>query len=143
MKKIKFLTLAIVFAFGFLTSCSSDDDGFTVTQEQLIKKWYYKEYVVAGITIPYDHEECGRDYSEFLADGIFKEYYIWECDPIDSETDLGTYTLSGNVVTVNISGETYNATVTGISATTLQLSTQTDFNDDGTDETVIINFTSN
>lgn len=141
MKKI-FLLLAFI-AIS-LTSCSKDDDSSTaVTEANLSKKWYYKSYEVAGQTIPYDNEACGRDYIEFKASGVMIDYSIWACDPLESYTDTGGWALSGNTITTNFDGEIFSVTVTGLTSTTLQVATETDYDDNGTTENVKLNFTAN
>lgn len=143
MKKL-FLFVSI-FAIS-LVSCSDDDDNSTpVNEANIMKKWYLKSYEVAGQTIPYLNEPCGRDYMEFLSGGVYKEYYIYGCDPIDADTDTGTWALSGNSLTVNILGDTETATVSSLTSTTMQFTKLADYDEDpSTPEiTIKINLTSN
>lgn len=143
MKKL--LLFVSIFAIS-LVSCSDDDDNSTTVNEaNLLKKWYFKEYVVAGQTIPYVNEPCGRDYMEFLTGGVYKEYYVYSCDPTEADTDTGAWALSGTTLTVNILGDTYSGTISSLTSTTMQLTTTADFDDDTStpDVSIKINFTSN
>lgn len=142
---MKKLFLLLSFVAVSLTACSDDDSSSSVAvnEANLMKKWYYVSYEVAGQTIPYDNLACGRDYTEFLAEGVLKEYTVWACDPLDADTDLGTWSLSGNTISGTIFGETVTGTVSSLTATTLQITDTFDFDDDGTDETVKINYSTN
>ena len=143
---MKKLLLLLSFVAVSLTSCSNDDDSSStvaVNEANLMKKWYYVSYEVAGQTIPYDNLECGRDYMQFKADDVVEDYYVNSCDPLDADTDLGTWSLSGNTISGTIFGETVTGTVSSLTATTLQITDTFDFDDDGTDETVKINYSTN
>ena len=143
---MKKLLLLLSFVAVSLTSCSNDDDSSStvaVNEANLMKKWYYVSYEVAGQTIPYDNLECGRDYMQFKADDVVEDYYVNSCDPLDADTDLGTWSLSGTTISGTIFGETVTGTVSSLTATTLQITDTFDFDDDGTDETVKINYSTN
>jgi hypothetical protein len=137
MKKFNVLFLAILSAYA--TSCSSDDS--PTTSGDILGKWYFKEYKVQGQTIPYDdHEECGKDYIQFNADGTGANVDVWNC-----ELDIApfTYTKSGNSLTVTSDGVTDIVSITELSSSNLKIKTISDFDDDGDDETVIIVLTKN
>ena len=143
---MKKLLLLLSFVAVSLTSCSNDDDSSStvaVNEANLMKKWYYVSYEVAGQTIPYDNLECGRDYMQFKADDVVEDYYVNSCDPLDADTDLGTWSLSGTTVSATFFGSTVTGTVSSLTATTLQITDTFDFDDDGTDETVKINYSTN
>ena len=143
---MKKLLLLLSFVAVSLTSCSNDDDSSStvaVNETNLMKKWYYVSYEVAGQTIPYDNLECGRDYMQFKADDVVEDYYVNSCDPLDADTDLGTWSLSGTTVSATFFGSTVTGTVSSLTATTLQITDTFDFDDDGTDETVKINYSTN
>lgn len=130
----------------FFTSCSDDDDASSnISASQLQKKWYYVSYTFNGFTMPYDHMDCDRDYIELLSGGIAKDTYVVECtEPITYDTATGTWSLNGNSITVTFNEpELYviTGTITNITDTTLQISAQEDIDDDGTMETIIVNFT--
>ena len=142
---MKKLFLLLSFVAVSLTSCSDDDSSSSVAvnEANLMKKWYYVSYEVAGQTIPYDNLECGRDYMQFKADDVVEDYYVNSCDPLDADTDLGTWSLSGTTVSATFFGTTVTGTVSSLTATTLQITDTFDFDDDGTDETVKINYSTN
>ena len=143
---MKKLLLLLSFVAVSLTSCSNDDDSSSsvaVNEANLMKKWYYVSYEVAGQTIPYDNLECGRDYIQFKANDVVEDYYVNSCDPLDADTDLGTWSLSGTTVSATFFGTTVTGTVSSLTATTLQITDTFDFDDDGTDETVKINYSTN
>lgn len=133
----KFLVLG--FAALFLASCSKDDDN-SIDASKLTKKWYYESTKVAGVTIPYtDHEECGKDYVEFVAGGVMRDVDVWDCE---EDVFLLGWSLSGNKLTVTDGTDVETATVKTLSNTKLVVSSKFDFDGDGTEETVYQNFTS-
>lgn len=137
MKKI----LSLVFGLVFLAACSSDDKESSIDASKLTKKWYFSTTKVFGQTIPYtDHEECGKDYIEFLTGGIVKTVDVWECE---SYTDTGAWALEGKKLTISFEGEIDTATITKLTATTLQISYKEDYDEDGKLETIVTTFTSN
>jgi hypothetical protein len=139
MKKVFALGLGIL----MLASCSKDDEASAIDASKLPKKWYFSTTRVLGQTIPYDdHEECGKDYLEFLSSGILKSVDIWDCV---SYTDTGAWILEGNKITISFDGAAAaeSGTVSKLTDTELQLTIRGDYNDDGKDETIISTFTSN
>ena len=143
---MKKLFLLLSFVAVSLTSCSDDDSSSSsvaVNEANLMKKWYYVSYEVAGQTIPYDNFDCGRDYIQFKANDVVEDYYVNSCDPLDADTDLGTWSLSGTTVSATFFGSTVTGTVSSLTATSLQITDTFDFDDDGTDETVKINYSTN
>lgn len=105
MKNIKFSLLA-VFAVLFLVSCSSSDDdkGNDANMSLLLGKWYNYSYTINGEIFPYDdHEECGKDYMEFLEGGIMRNVDVWECEIY---VDEGTYSVEGDIITAYIYEQT-------------------------------------
>lgn len=135
--KLLFLGLA-VFA---ISSCSSDDDNSTsIDSSKLTKKWYYVSEVVGGQTFPYDdHEECGKDYIEFVAGGVFREVDVFECE---EDMFLSNWSLSGNKITVTVMGEGSAATIKKLNDTTLEVQSKYDYDNDGDEENVVQKFTS-
>lgn len=127
MKKLLGLSLAI---FCFV-SCSSDDNNAptepAVNIAQLTKKWYNVSYIVSGQTIPYDGNpsaNCGKDFSEFLANGVLRKSDITDCQT-DAVVTTGTYahaTEAGITVLITmIGGVTNSYTVVKLNANELQL----------------------
>ncbi len=140
MKKMFTLALGLV----LLGSCSSDDSGSsTIDTAQLTnKKWYYSNSIVNGVSFPYlDHEACGKDYIEFLAGGVYRDVDVWDCE---NDITTGTWSLNGETITVNVANEgSNNGNIVSLTTNSLTVSSSFDFNEDGTSETVIQNFTSN
>lgn len=141
MKKL--IILVTVIAISFVSCSENDESLITINEANIMKKWYYKEYVVSGQTFPYQNESCGRDYIEFMENDIYKEYYVYSCDPTESETDTGTWALSGTTLTVNILGENHTGVISSLTGATMQISTQGDWDENGTIETIKLNLTSN
>ena len=137
---MKILKLSVVVALTTLAfSCSSDDG--PSTSGELTGKWYYKEYKVAGQTIPYDdHEACGKDYIQFNTNGTGANVDVWDC-----EDDIApfTYTRTGNSITVSSDGFSDTAQITELSSTILKIKVVYDFYDDGDEQTVIEVYTRN
>lgn len=102
MKKSIFYLLMFVLSFGFVTSCSSDDDDSGATQS-IVGKWNMTQ---VGYLME-DNEEflinisqlCpGKNFTEveFFADGTFKtEQYEEDCI---QEITTGTYSIEGDVL---------------------------------------------
>lgn len=136
MKKTKLFGV-LLFA-GVLFSCSSDDNGNGNggnNSEAILGKWYNKEYIVLGQTLPYDdHEDCGKDFVEFSPNKTGRFVDIWICEEFE---DSFTYSISGNKLTVTADGETESARITELSNNTLKLKVTYDFDGNGTDEEVI------
>lgn len=131
MKKIKLIVPLLL--TGLIFSCSSDDGA--TTSGELTGKWYYKEYRVAGQTIPYDdHEACGKDYIQFNANGTGANVDVWDC--VEDAAPY-TYTRSGNTITITSDGVSDTAQIIELSETTLKAKRSYDFDDDGDDDQVI------
>lgn len=139
MRKIKLFSLALI--TGLLFSCSSDDNGGTTTSGEIAGKWFNKEYVVAGQTIPYDdHEECGKDFIEFSSNNTGRYVDINECE---EESDAFTYAKDGNKLVITQLDGVENAEIVELSSTTLKLKFTYDFMEDGNEVTVIEVFSKN
>lgn len=139
---MKKLFASTFIALALFSSCSSDDS-VNVTEEKLAKKWYYKSYQANGTTEVYEHESCAKDYAEFLANGSYVESYVQNCSPLSIGTSSGNWTLDGSRVFVTLEGESFNGKITSISDTKLQITVVGDYDDDGDDENIKVNFTSN
>jgi len=113
MKKIYLSLLAVTLAFlsVTLTSCSNDDDSTPVNEQPTANvegKWYYSKMGVSFMGQEqlqnYQHEAgCTKDNVELVSGGVFKDrdYSGSECS-LDELT--GTWSKTGNNVTVNIEG---------------------------------------
>lgn len=139
MKKV--VAFALV-ALSLLASCSSDES-ISVSEEKLIRKWYFKSFKVEGETIQYDHQDCVKDYLELFPDGVYTNNYVTSCAPLNYFTDAGSWTLSGDEITFNDSGDVKIGKITQLTSTNLQITVQGDFDDDGDEETMKTNYTVN
>jgi hypothetical protein len=140
--KTKLLALTLLAAM--FASCSSDD-GESIDYNQLNKKWYHVSEKIGGQTFPYDdHEPCGKDYIEFMSSGMGRFVDVWDCNGSTAviEQDEFSWTRSGKTIIVSIMGYTENATITKLTANTLQVKVMYDWDDDGVDDTVIETYTS-
>jgi len=116
-----------------LFSCSSDDDNGA--KASIVGKWAFVNTVVNGVPIPYDdHEDCGKDYIELKADGTYVSIDVWDCE--EYVDDSGTYTYEGNTITID--GQ--STEVIKLTNSELSIKGTEDFDGDGTDEEIIINF---
>ena len=141
MKKIITLFVLVAMSLSFSYCSDDDNDSTPVTEANIAKKWYYVSYEVNGQTIPYENSECARDYIKFISGGTFEEYLVMSCDPLVAETVNGTWSLSGNTITLTFEGDApTSATISSLTETTMQATDQWDFDDNGTEETVKINF---
>ncbi len=143
MKKLIGLGLAV----ALFASCSDDDGG--IDKNKLMGKWYNVSTNANGETELYDdHEVCGKDYIEFASGGIFRSVDVYGCEGTAavSDTETGTYTTSGNKLTVGFSGENVEGedtvTVTKLTASELKISYRDDDDGDGDEETIIVTYTS-
>ncbi|SFU41783.1 Lipocalin-like domain-containing protein [Pustulibacterium marinum] len=141
MKKT-FVSLLTAGLIAMTISCNSDDDATTneptagtVTAELMEGKWYFVDTQINGISIPYnDHEDCGKDYLEFKADGTLWQIDVWDCE-LDYE-QIGTYAITDGDLYMN--GDYVD--VTTLTANALSITIMEDVDEDGTPEEVISNF---
>lgn len=138
MKKVYALGLGLL----FLASCSSDDGGgSTIDVSQLTKKWYLNTTIVEGQTIPYDdHEDCGKDYLEFVEGGQFRQVDVWECEEYVEEA---VWALDGNTITISLFGQSVSTNIVTLTATVFEVENAYDFDGDGDEEMVRETYTSN
>lgn len=117
------LTLGMTF-----NSCSKDDSG-PVDMNLISGKWLFNKSTAtsSGITIPYstdyfkNEDGCNKDYIELIAGGTAKYgNYATACA---FEEKTGTWSQSGNTITIAVTGSSFNGTfnVTSLSATELIL----------------------
>jgi len=135
MKKL----IGLGFALALFASCS-DDDSSSVNMDNLEGKWYPVSTKVAGETIEYEHETCAKDYIELLEGGVYKTYEVWGCEGntvTDSDTETGTYTTSGNKITITLNGDPNTINVTKLTSSSLHVSYKYDMDEDGEDETTV------
>lgn len=99
MKRITMLIILVLFNL----SCSSDDnDGLSVTKQNLLGKWYLKGGIVNnGVFEDYNHDcVTSRDFQEFFSNNIvtFNGYNI-DCE-LD-EIEESNWSLNGRKITVS------------------------------------------
>lgn len=128
MKKISILFVSILILGTFFSSCTKDDSG-PVDMKYIEGKWNFDKSTAtsSGFTIPYsteyfkNEEGCNKDYIELLAGGIAKYgNYTTACA---FEERMGTWTQSGNTITIIVTGTSFNGTfnVASLSASELLL----------------------
>ncbi|MEP6261016.1 MAG: lipocalin family protein [Gillisia sp.] len=144
MKTIKIL-FALLPLFLIFPSCSSDDDAPAdnpVTVSQLLGKWKMDAASINGgafIPIPDDEDII----YEFKTGGIITISYDFFDDDENDDDDIytGTYTLSNNIVTIIIDGDTVPHTITQISNTSMRLAARFDWDENQGLDDVVFNFT--
>lgn len=85
----------------------------------------------------YEHAAgCEKDYLEFLGGGVLNDVsYFNNGESCEEFSDQGTWSKSGNTLTVTYDGESFTATIVTLDSTTLKISITEDF--EGTPITVI------
>lgn len=117
MKKLIGLGLALF----CLTACSSDDDsGPSINLNQLTKRWYNVSYVVEGKTVPYKHQNCGKDYLEFSGTNVVKQLKYNDCQS-DPTISTGTYTAVEKSLTTIINGATNVYSIKKLNSKSLEI----------------------
>lgn len=128
MKKTSILFLLTLILVASFVSCTKDDSG-PVDMNYIAAKWNFnKSTATSGaFTIPYstdyfkNEDGCNKDYIELNAGGVAKYgNYTSGCA---FEEKTGTWTQSGNTITISVSGTSFNGTfnVASLSATDLLL----------------------
>lgn len=128
MKKSSILFFLVLILGTVFTSCTKDITG-PVDMSFIEGKWNFSKSTASsnGFTIPYSTEYfknedgCNKDYIEFLPAGIVKNgNYTPNCA---LELKVGTWSQSGNTVTVSVTGTSFNGTfkVASLSANELIL----------------------
>ncbi|WP_170860874.1 lipocalin family protein [Flavobacterium fluvii] len=128
MKKTGTLFLLTLILVTIFASCTKDDSG-PVDMNYIEGKWNFnKSTATSGaFTIPYstdyfkNEDGCNKDYIELNAGGNAKYgNYTTACA---FEEKTGTWTQSGNTITIAVSGTSFNGTfnVASLSATDLLL----------------------
>jgi hypothetical protein len=134
MKKISILFVSILILGTVFTSCTKDDSG-PVDMNFIEGKWNFdKSTATSGaFTIPYptdyfkNEDGCSKDYIELIAGGTAKYgNYTTACA---FEEKNGTWTQSGNTITIYVTGTSFNGTfkVASLSATELLLKIDGDY----------------
>lgn len=121
MKKILLLFVSTL-VLG-LTSCSKDDDSSS-DSSNIEGRWeYFQEGTIVGGTetlVSWDHEcTTKKDYVELLSGGVMKDMVYWD-DCID-DVVTGTWSRSGNNLTVALGSESVSAEIMILDSTTLKV----------------------
>jgi hypothetical protein len=139
MKKLVVLFLSVLTSGALLTSCSDDNEGSSIEG-----KW---EFYQEGFSFngqeqlePWDHEEgCDKDYIEFLGGGVLNEVsYFNDGESCEESSEQSLWSKNGNTLTVTIGGESQDATIATLDATTLKIVITEDF--EGMPVSVIVVF---
>ncbi|HEX9979961.1 MAG TPA: lipocalin family protein [Flavobacterium sp.] len=141
--KNRILTLGA--AILLLASCSSDDDT-KIEYDKLTQKWYFVSERVGGETFPYeDHEDCGKDYIQFLTDNSVRYVDVYGCEadePLETVQEA-TWTRNGKTITVQTFAGSQELVIQKLTTSTLEIKSVYDYDEDGDDETVIERYTNN
>lgn len=128
MKKITILFVSVLSLGLALTSCSKDDDSSSSSSATGVEgKWkYVKEgAIVSGQEVLMDYvndaPQCGSDYIEILANGTAKDVYFYTDGGCTSDIATGTWSKSGNTMTVSFEGVTESAEILTLNSTTLKV----------------------
>jgi hypothetical protein len=133
MKKLIGLGLAVV----LFASCSADNEK---AKSKLFNRWYNVSTVENGVTTPYEHKSCAKDYIEFNSSEVFRSYTVLACNGTEVgqvKREAGTFTKQNNVVTISVEGQP-DRMITVKTATATNLTTSVM---DGNHE-VLYNYTS-
>lgn len=124
MKNFKKLVLLFLVASTTLVSCNKDDDSSSGSIEG---SWEFSKVgtIIAGeeFLVDYDHTPgCNKDYTEIIAGGTLKDHYFEDNGSgCEEGIDNGTWSRSGNNITVNFNGDVSIAEILELSSSTLKL----------------------
>ncbi len=133
-----------------MISCSKDDpkpmpiiiplQQLIVEGQSIMGKWYYKETIINGTTIPYDdNETCGKDYLEFYSQTKVRRIDVFDCqEDVDFDVD---YTKMGNVLTLSSAQGSRTVEITELNPDTFAYKYEYDDNGDGNPERYTERFT--
>jgi hypothetical protein len=135
MRKISILFVLALILGAVFASCTKDDSG-PVDMNFIEGKWNFNKSTAtsSGFTIPYstdyfkNEDGCSKDYVDIKTEGVVKYgNYTAGCA---FEEKTGTWTQSGNTITISVSGTSFNGTfnVASLSATELLLKIDGEYN---------------
>jgi hypothetical protein len=116
MKNIKYLLVMIVAVMAFV-SCDNDDDDDIMGDPALVGQWVYTEVDLPdffSVTLNFDSDLRGFTESLSFIDNVeFTQInsftYSTNGDQltlvIDGETEVSTYSISGNLLTIDDTGD--------------------------------------
>ena len=140
MKKLVVLFLSVLTSGLLLTSCS-DDDGDSGSIEG---KWeFYQEGFSFGGAEQlelYEHTAgCEKDFIDLKSGGNYEEVtYFNNGESCQDDIGTGTWSRSGNTISITFDGETFDGTIVTLNNTTLKVSITEDF--EGVAVTAIVVF---
>lgn len=146
MKKVFLLFVSVLIIGVLFTSCTKDVSG-PVDMNLIGGKWFFNKSTAtsSGITIPYstsyfkNEDGCNKDYIDILAGGIVK-YGDYSLNCVFAGKD-GTWTQSGNTITINVTGTSFNGTFNVASLTATELILKIDGTYQGNSGTFNLYFT--
>jgi hypothetical protein len=128
MKKSIILFLSALTLGTVFTSCTKDDSG-PVDMNFIEGKWNFSRSTATSgsFTLPYstdyfkNEDGCNKDYIEIMSGGIVK-YADYSLNCVLTQK-TGTWSQSGNTITIAVTGTSFNGTfdVASLSATDLLL----------------------
>jgi hypothetical protein len=129
MKKVILIFVWVIIFVTVFTSCTNEGGNGPVNISLIEGKWNFNKSTAtsSGFTIPYstayfkNEDGCTKDYIDILSGGIVKYAdYSLNCALIEKD---GTWTQSGNTLTIQVNGSSFNGTfnVTTLTATELVL----------------------
>ncbi|ESU28662.1 hypothetical protein FLJC2902T_12530 [Flavobacterium limnosediminis JC2902] len=127
MKKITLLFVSALALGMVFTSCNKDDDSSSSSSASIEGKWKYSKEgaIVSGQEVLTDYlneaPQCGNDYIEILAGGTAKDVYYYNDGGCLSDVGTGTWSKSGNIMTVTFDGVAENAEILTLDSTTLKV----------------------
>lgn len=127
MKTITVRLFAIFLIIASFSACSGNDDAAiepSVSAAALIGKWTELKIVESTpgnpdvTTIYQPIAGCNRNYTEFMVNNTAKDVYYEKPDNICIEDiEMSTWTLTGNILRLNMAGDIFEAVVESMSAT--------------------------
>ena len=125
MKKISILIAAFLTLGLTITSCNNDDDNASASLEG---KWNASKEgaIVNGqeVLMPYTGNEtgCQKDYIQINANGTITDVDFDSMDnPCEQFTISGTYTRTGNNITITVAGQSETGTILSLTSTELKV----------------------
>ena len=124
MKKLVILFLSVLTSGFMLTSCSDDDSD----SNSIEGKWeFYQEGISLGGVEQlelYEHTlGCEKDFVELFSGGNYQDvFYFNDGEGCVEDISTGTWSRSGNSLTISSGGETNTATIVTLNNTTLKVS---------------------
>lgn len=129
MKKVILVFVWVLILGAVFTSCTKEGGNGTVDINLIEGKWLFSKSTAtsSGFTIPYttpyfkNEDGCPKDYVDVLSGGMVK-YGNYPVSCVLESKD-GTWTQSGNTITINVTGTSFTGTfnVTTLTATELVL----------------------